>query len=155
MSRFASETLSVIFEVEDDDSVEDEDANVDTDGNGGGVETDLGKSSSGACGFGVAWDLTTCADGVALAALGFTGAGLKSTFGLRGGKVFGSVPGTGTGVFDVLGLGLVCGVVVARRRNCVNARGAGFKATDPYRPWTKEVLLCRQAVIELNKTSLG
>lgn len=147
MSRFASETLSVIFKVEDEDSVEDADSNVDTDG---GEETDSGKSSSGACGFGVAWDLIACADGVVLAALGFTGAGLRSTFGLRGGRAV----GIGTGVFDVLGLGLVCGVV-ARRRNCVNAWGAGFKATDPYRPWTKEVLLCRQVVIELNKIALG
>jgi hypothetical protein len=76
---------------------------------------------------------------------GFTGAGLRSTFGLRGVEALGS-GGTGEGVFIELGSVLVCGVDVARRRACVKALGKGLSARDPYCPLTTEGIWRRVAI---------
>jgi hypothetical protein len=73
--------------------------------------------------------------------MGFTGAGLRSTFGFRGIETLGS-GGIGAVDFDVLGSDLICGVVVARRK-CVKAADVGLNARGAYRPLTSKVLLWR------------
>jgi hypothetical protein len=84
--------------------------------------------------------------------MGFTGAGLRSTFGFRGIEALGS-GGIGAVDFDVLGSDLICGVVVARRRECVKAEVVGLSARGAYRPLTSRVLW-RRAAIELRKELL-
>jgi hypothetical protein len=103
--------------VEDADDV-DADADVDSEG---GLEIDSDKDSSldsSTRGFRAAEDLTTGSGNVGLEVLGFTGAGLRSTFALRGVGI--GCPGTGAGVFDMLGPSLVCGVDDVRERACAN-----------------------------------